>query len=146
MEIPFDEYSARVQTHLQSFYGISIVTRDIPDRARKAAYAAAHRVPSPRQIAARINSCWHPDLAHYAFGLCVACYRRSPKGRAVQKRYANSPKGKESRARYARTPKVARIKEHMRPPTMFRVDLRSSTQIVPHRWHNRAIQISDNRT
>jgi hypothetical protein len=31
MEIPFDEYSAWVQKHLQSFYGIRIVTRDIPD-------------------------------------------------------------------------------------------------------------------
>src|SRR5271157_2411401 len=31
MEIPFDEYSARVQNHLQNFYGIRVVTRDIPD-------------------------------------------------------------------------------------------------------------------
>jgi hypothetical protein len=29
--IPFDEYSARVQKHLQDVYGIRIVTRDIPD-------------------------------------------------------------------------------------------------------------------
>ena len=31
MEIPFDEYSARTQKHLESFYGIRVVTRDIPD-------------------------------------------------------------------------------------------------------------------
>jgi hypothetical protein len=31
MEIPFVEYSARVQKHLESFYGLRIVTRDIPD-------------------------------------------------------------------------------------------------------------------
>jgi hypothetical protein len=31
MEIPFDEYSARVQKHLESSYGIRVVTRDIPD-------------------------------------------------------------------------------------------------------------------
>jgi hypothetical protein len=31
MEIQFDEYSALVQKHLESFYGIRIVTRDIPD-------------------------------------------------------------------------------------------------------------------
>ena len=29
--IPFDEYSARVQKHLEDVYGIRIVTRDIPD-------------------------------------------------------------------------------------------------------------------
>jgi hypothetical protein len=32
MEILFDEYSARVRKHLESFYGIRVVTRDIPDR------------------------------------------------------------------------------------------------------------------
>ena len=31
LEIPFDEYSARVQKHLEDVYGIRIVTRDIPD-------------------------------------------------------------------------------------------------------------------
>jgi hypothetical protein len=31
MEIPFDDYSSRVQTHLESVYGIRVVTRDIPD-------------------------------------------------------------------------------------------------------------------
>ena len=31
MEIPFDEYCDRVQKHLENFYGIRIVTRDIPD-------------------------------------------------------------------------------------------------------------------
>jgi hypothetical protein len=31
MEAPFDEYSARVQKHLESIYGIRVVTRDIPD-------------------------------------------------------------------------------------------------------------------
>jgi hypothetical protein len=31
MEIPFEEYSARTQKHLESFYGIRVVTRDIPD-------------------------------------------------------------------------------------------------------------------
>ena len=31
MKIPFDEYSARVQKHLESFYGIRVVIRDIPD-------------------------------------------------------------------------------------------------------------------
>lgn len=31
MEIPFEEYSARAQKHLESFYGIRVVTRDIPD-------------------------------------------------------------------------------------------------------------------
>jgi hypothetical protein len=31
METPFDEYSARVQTHLENVYGIRVVTRDIPD-------------------------------------------------------------------------------------------------------------------
>jgi len=31
MEIPFAEYSARVQNHLENFYGIQVVTRDIPD-------------------------------------------------------------------------------------------------------------------
>jgi hypothetical protein len=31
MEIPFDEYSTRVQKHLETFYGIRVVTRDIPD-------------------------------------------------------------------------------------------------------------------
>ncbi len=31
METPFDEYSARVQRHLESVYGIRVVTRDIPD-------------------------------------------------------------------------------------------------------------------
>ena len=31
IEIPFDEYSARVQKHLEDVYGIRIVTRDIPD-------------------------------------------------------------------------------------------------------------------
>ena len=74
-------------------------------RARRAAYDAAHYVPTPRKIKVRINSCGHPDQPHYAFGLCVACYRRSPHGRAVQERYATSPKGKETRARYATTPK-----------------------------------------
>jgi len=31
MEIRFEEYSARTQKHLESFYGIRVVTRDIPD-------------------------------------------------------------------------------------------------------------------
>jgi hypothetical protein len=31
MEIPFDEYSAWAEKHLESFYGIRVVTRDIPD-------------------------------------------------------------------------------------------------------------------
>jgi hypothetical protein len=31
MEIPFDQYSGRTQKHLESFYGIRVVTRDIPD-------------------------------------------------------------------------------------------------------------------
>jgi len=31
IEIPFDEYSACVQKHLEDVYGIRIVTRDIPD-------------------------------------------------------------------------------------------------------------------
>src|SRR5271157_3452699 len=31
MEIPFDEYSARVQKHLEKGHGIRVVTRDIPD-------------------------------------------------------------------------------------------------------------------
>jgi hypothetical protein len=31
MEIPFDEYSVRTQNHLETFYGIRVVTRDIPD-------------------------------------------------------------------------------------------------------------------
>jgi hypothetical protein len=31
MEIPFNEYSARVQSTLETFYGIAVVTRDIPD-------------------------------------------------------------------------------------------------------------------
>jgi len=31
IEIPFDEYSARVQKHLENVYGIHVVTRDIPD-------------------------------------------------------------------------------------------------------------------
>ena len=74
-------------------------------RARKAAYAAARYVPTPRKITARINSCGHPDRPHYAFGLCVACYRISPERRAVRRRYDNSPKGRKTRARYATTPK-----------------------------------------
>ena len=31
METPFEEYSGRVQKHLENFYGIHVVTRDIPD-------------------------------------------------------------------------------------------------------------------
>jgi hypothetical protein len=31
METPFDEYSARLQKHLENVYGIRVVTRDIPD-------------------------------------------------------------------------------------------------------------------
>jgi hypothetical protein len=31
MEIPFDEYSARVQKQLEKVFGIRVVTRDIPD-------------------------------------------------------------------------------------------------------------------
>jgi hypothetical protein len=31
METRFDEYSVRVQKHLENFYGIRVVTRDIPD-------------------------------------------------------------------------------------------------------------------
>jgi hypothetical protein len=31
METPFDEYSARVQKHLENVYRIRVVTRDIPD-------------------------------------------------------------------------------------------------------------------
>lgn len=73
-------------------------------RARRAAYHAARYVPTPRKIAARVNSCGHLDRPHYAFGLCVACYRISPEGRAVRKRYESSPKGKKTRARYAATP------------------------------------------
>ena len=72
-------------------------------RSRRAAYDAAHYVPTPRKITVRINSC-HPDQPHYAFGLCAACYRVSPQGRAVKRRYAASPKGKESSARYAASP------------------------------------------
>lgn len=30
-EIPFDEYSARVQKHLESIYAVPVVIRDIPD-------------------------------------------------------------------------------------------------------------------
>ena len=73
-------------------------------RARRAAYDAAHRIPTPRKMAVRINSCGHPDRPHCAFGLCVACYRISPEGRAVRRRYNTSPKGKEARARYAASP------------------------------------------
>jgi hypothetical protein len=73
-------------------------------RARRAAYDAAHYVPTPRRITVRINSC-HPDLPHYAFGLCAACYRFSPQGRAVKRRYAASPRGKKSRALYAASPR-----------------------------------------
>jgi len=71
-------------------------------RARKAAWKAAHYVPTPHKIA--VNSCGHLDRPHYAFGRCVACYRSSPEGRAVQRRYATSLKGKKARARYAATP------------------------------------------
>jgi hypothetical protein len=71
-------------------------------RARKAAWKAAHYVPTPHKIA--VNSCGHLDRPHYAFGLCVVCYRSSPEGRAVQRRYATSLKGKKRRARYAATP------------------------------------------
>ena len=74
-------------------------------RARKAAYAAARYVPTPRKITVRINSCGHLDRPHYAFGLCVVCYRISPERRAVRRRYATSLKGKKARARYATTPK-----------------------------------------
>jgi hypothetical protein len=73
-------------------------------RARKAAYAAARYVPTPRKITACINSCGHLDRPHYAFGLCVVCYRISPEGRAVRWRYETSTKGKKARARYAATP------------------------------------------
>jgi hypothetical protein len=73
-------------------------------RARRAAYDAAHRIPTSRKIAVRINSCGHLDRPHYAFGLCVACYRISPEGRAVSRRYGASPKGKKARALYAATP------------------------------------------
>ena len=73
-------------------------------RARKATYAAARYVPTPRKITARINSCGHLDRQHYAFGLCVACYRVSPQGHAVKRRYATSPKGKQTCARYAAKP------------------------------------------
>jgi len=31
MNVPFDEYSARTQNHLETFYGIRVVTRDIPE-------------------------------------------------------------------------------------------------------------------
>jgi len=31
MNIPFEEYCARTQNHLETFYGIQVVTRDIPD-------------------------------------------------------------------------------------------------------------------
>jgi hypothetical protein len=71
-------------------------------RARKAAWKAAQYVPTPLEIA--VNSCGHLDRPHYAFGLCVVCYRISPGGRAVRKRYETSPKGKKTRARYAATP------------------------------------------
>ena len=31
IEIPFDEYFARIQKHLENVYGIRVVTPDIPD-------------------------------------------------------------------------------------------------------------------
>src|ERR1700678_727794 len=31
METPFDEYSARVQKHIERAYGVRVITRDIPD-------------------------------------------------------------------------------------------------------------------
>jgi hypothetical protein len=48
-----------------------------------------------------VNVCGHLDRPHYAFGLCVVCYRISPEGRAVRRRYETSLKGKKTRARYA---------------------------------------------
>jgi hypothetical protein len=72
-------------------------------RARKTAWKAAHYVPTPHKIA--VNSCGHLDRPHYAFGRCIVCYRVSPEGRAVQRRYATSLKGKKARARYAATAK-----------------------------------------
>jgi|SRR5579864_10534 len=76
-----------------------------------------------------INSCGHLDRPHYAFGLCVACYRISPAGRAVKSRYANSPK--EKRLAHATQPhqRAARIRPHIRPPTMFR-DLHALAQSI----------------
>ena len=74
-------------------------------RARKAAYFATRYVPAPRKIAVRINSCGHLDRPHYAFGLCVACYRISPARGAVRRRYEISAKGKKARASYAAAPK-----------------------------------------
>jgi hypothetical protein len=31
MEIPFEEYAARIQRHMERVYGVHVVTRDIPD-------------------------------------------------------------------------------------------------------------------
>jgi hypothetical protein len=45
-----------------------------------------------------VNVCGHLDRPHYAFGLCVVCYRISPEGRAVRRRYETSLKGKKTRA------------------------------------------------
>ena len=41
IEIPFDEYSARVQKHLENVYGIRVVTRDIPEWHNPARYDAS---------------------------------------------------------------------------------------------------------
>jgi hypothetical protein len=57
-----------------------------------------------RDSAACINSCGHLDRPHYAFGLCVVCYRISPEGRAVRRRYETSLKERKNRVRYAATP------------------------------------------
>lgn len=73
-------------------------------RTRKAKYAAARYIRTPRKITARVNSCGHFDRPHYAFGFCAACYRVSPEGRSVRLRYAISPKGKQTAARNAAEP------------------------------------------
>ena len=98
-------------------------------RARRAAYDAAHRIPTPRKIAVRINSC-HPERPHYAFRLCVACYRISPEGRAVRRRYEASPKGKKARAHYAATPE-----------SRARQNAYSAARYVPRPLRPRAVNI-----
>ena len=41
IEIPFVEYSARVQKHLENVNGIRVVTRDIPEWHNRARYDAS---------------------------------------------------------------------------------------------------------
>jgi hypothetical protein len=69
-------------------------------RIRKAARIVVKKTPRVKPV----NVCGHPERKHYAFGLCVACYRISPEGRTVRQRYEASPKGKKTRARHAATP------------------------------------------